>query len=86
MVRTSPANQWLALERLPRSVRDALNDAIYPWAPYPLWRRWNAGVASAKDLVTVIELGDRAATERLAMRAKPKRASHSRPSPRPRSE
>lgn len=53
-------NQYLAFERLPRSVREALNDAAFSWAPYPIWRRWEAGkYKDAKTLIKEIKRWDR---------------------------
>ena len=58
----SKDNQWKAFERLPRSVRDALNGAARPWSPYPIWRRWEAGqYKDAKALVKQIRTWDRRA-------------------------
>lgn len=39
----SQEKQWQAFERLPRSVRDVLNDAACKWAPWPIWLEWNSG-------------------------------------------
>lgn len=53
-------NQYLAFERLPRSVRDTLNSAAFSWAPYPIWRAWEAGeYKSAKELIKAIRKWDR---------------------------
>jgi uncharacterized protein DUF6525 len=52
-------SQWCAFEKLPRSVRDALNTAHYPWAPYPIWRRWEKGEwKTAQALVHNIKAWD----------------------------
>ena len=62
-------NQYLAFERLPRSVRDALNEAAFSWAPYPIWRSWNAGeYKSSRDLVKEIKRWDRDCSRRDAKR------------------
>lgn len=56
----SQENQWKAFERLPRSVRAALNEAKYSWAPYPIWRRWEGGhYGTAEELVREIRRWDR---------------------------
>jgi len=78
----SKANQWKAFERLPRSVRDALNQAVRPWAPYPLWRRCNAGhFRDARQLIKLIKAWDRKAIgkARRALNSKPKIATRRRP-------
>jgi len=56
----SKEKQWEAFHRLPRSVRDALNDAVLPYAPYRIWRNWERGrYKNAKELVRVIKRWDR---------------------------
>jgi uncharacterized protein DUF6525 len=61
----SHESQWRAFERLPRSVRDALNEAAFAWAPYPIWRSWEAGrFKDAKALVKEIRRWDRQAIAR----------------------
>jgi Family of unknown function (DUF6525) len=54
----SKDNQWKAYERLPPSVRRALQDAAFDWASYPIWRRWNAGKVSTPELVKAIAKWD----------------------------
>jgi hypothetical protein len=40
----SKDKQMEAFDRLPRSIRVALANAAFAWAPYPLWRRYeNSG-------------------------------------------
>jgi hypothetical protein len=64
-------NQWKAFDRLPRSVRNALNEAVCDWAPYPIWRWWNAGkFKSANELVMLIKKWDRDEIKRSEARLK----------------
>jgi hypothetical protein len=61
----SKDKQWAAFEKLPRTVRDALNEAARPWAPYTIWRRWEAGkYKSAAALVKEIQRWDRDAVKK----------------------
>ena len=64
----SKDKQWAAFERLPRRVRDALNQAVEPWAPYPIWRWWEAGKWSADELVALIKRWDRELTKKAEAR------------------
>jgi hypothetical protein len=44
----SKDKQMEAFDRLPRSIRVALANAAFAWAPYPLWRRYeNMGRAAS---------------------------------------
>lgn len=61
----SVENQWKAFERLPKSVRDALNEAAFSWAPYTIWRRWNRGqYRTAEEIVAAIKSWDQACHDR----------------------
>ena len=65
----SKDKQWLAYERLPRSVRLALQEAAYSWAPYTIWRRWEGGhYSTAQALVKDIQQWDRDTHKRDAKR------------------
>jgi Family of unknown function (DUF6525) len=55
----SEDSQWRAYERLPPSVRLALQEAAFDWAAYPIWRAFEAGrYKSAKELVRKIKEWD----------------------------
>ena len=54
----SKDKQWLAYERLPPSVRAALQQAAFEWAPYPIWRWFEGGRYTAKELVRKIKQWD----------------------------
>lgn len=55
-----PKNQWKAFDELPRTVREALANAAFDWAAYPVWRWWNSGqYKSAKDLAKQIAVWDK---------------------------
>ena len=54
----SKENQWKAYERLPPSVRAALQQSTFDWASYPIWRWFEAGEYSAKELVERIAKWD----------------------------
>lgn len=43
--------QFAAYDRLPRSVRAALAGALFDWAAYPIWQRFERGSVTAKQLV-----------------------------------
>ena len=51
-------SQWKAYERLPPSVRKALQEAAFDWAAYPIWRRFETGKVSSKELVKAIAQWD----------------------------
>ena len=55
----STERQMKAFDRLPRSVRAALANAAFAWAPYPIWRWFEAGRYTAKELVKQIDRWDR---------------------------
>jgi hypothetical protein len=51
--------QMDAYDALPRSVREALANAAFAWAPYPVHTRFQRGQRSAKELVKDIHRWDR---------------------------
>lgn len=55
----SNENQWRAYDRLPPSIRKALQESAFDWAPYPIWRRFEAGENTAKEYVKKIAEWDR---------------------------
>jgi hypothetical protein len=57
--RASKANQWAAYDRLPPSVRAALQNAAFDWAAYPIHRDFERGVRTAKETVKAIREWDR---------------------------
>jgi hypothetical protein len=58
--RASKANQWAAYDRLPPSVRAALQNAAFDWAPYPIHRAFENGQRTAKETVKAIASWDAA--------------------------
>jgi Family of unknown function (DUF6525) len=50
--------QWKAYDRLPPSVRAALQQAAFDWASYPVWRRFESGKVSSKELTKAIAKWD----------------------------
>jgi uncharacterized protein DUF6525 len=52
-------NQMAAFDRLPRSVREALANAAFDWAAYPIRSRFESGRMSAKAIVQAIGQWDR---------------------------
>ena len=55
----SKDKQWAAFEALPKSAREALANAAFDWAPYPINRDWQAGRwKTAKALCTTIAQWD----------------------------
>ena len=55
----SKAKQMEAYDRLPASVRAALANAAFDWAPYPIRRWFEAGRFSAKEIVKKVAKWDR---------------------------
>ena len=51
--------QMDAYDALPRSVREALANAAFAWAPYPINKRFQSGRRSAKELVKDVHRWDR---------------------------
>jgi hypothetical protein len=56
--RASKASQWAAYDRLPPSVRAALQNAAFDWAPYPIYRAFERGQRTAKETVRAIAQWD----------------------------
>lgn len=56
--RASRQNNMKAYDALPRSVRQALQDAAFDWAPYSIKRNFERGAWSAKELVKQIATWD----------------------------
>lgn len=54
----SRENQMKAYDRLPRSVRSALQNASFDWAAYPIRRWFEGGRYTAKELVRLIQKWD----------------------------
>jgi len=51
--------QMAAYDALPRSVREALANAAFDWAPFPVNKRFQRGQRSAKELCKDITRWDR---------------------------
>jgi hypothetical protein len=62
--RASKASQWAAYDRLPPSVRAALQNAAFDWAPYPIHRAFERGLRTAKETVRAIGKWDAAQIRR----------------------
>jgi hypothetical protein len=62
--RASKANQWQAYDRLPPSVRAALQNSTFDWAPYPIHRAFENGQRTAKETVRAIAKWDAAQIKR----------------------
>jgi hypothetical protein len=56
--------QMRAYDQLPPSVRAALQQAVFDWAPYPIRRRFEAGRVTAKELVRQVRQWDRDALKK----------------------
>ena len=55
----SKDKQWSAFDQLPRTIREALAEAAFDWAAYPILRWWNSGrYKTAKDLAKRIKQWD----------------------------
>lgn len=54
----SKKSQWKAYERLPPSVRAALQQSAFDWASYPIWQRFERGEISSNNLVREIARWD----------------------------
>jgi hypothetical protein len=53
------AQQMDAYDALPRSVREALANAAFAWAPFPVNKRFQRGQRTARELVKDIHRWDR---------------------------
>ena len=54
----SLGKQMAAYDALPASICEALANAAYPYAPYPIWLRFKRGNGSARFWVTLISHWD----------------------------
>ena len=57
--RTTKANMMRAYDKLPRSVRHALANAVFDYVPQPLLTRWRRDGWKAETLVKLIAGWDR---------------------------
>jgi len=57
---STPENAMRAFDKLPRTVRNALANAIFDWASQPFLTQWRRGT-SPKKLVALIREWDREA-------------------------
>jgi hypothetical protein len=54
----SREKQFAAYDRLPRSVRAALANAAFDWAPFPIRHHFERGRYTAKRLVELVAIWD----------------------------
>jgi hypothetical protein len=55
----SREKQMAAYDQLPCSIREALANAAFDWAAYPIRRRFERGQRRAKEYVAIIRKWDR---------------------------
>src|SRR4051812_6495173 len=54
----SKKTQMAAYDSLPRSIREALANAVFSWAPYPIKRSFERGKRTAKEWTKLIARWD----------------------------
>lgn len=55
----SREKQMRAYDALPRSIRNALANAVFSWAPFPIQKRFERGEFSANTWCALISMWDR---------------------------
>lgn len=69
----SNESQMAAFDKLPASAREAFRDALFNWATYPVWRRWERGeYKTGKELAKAVRSWDAKQLKREAARRKSK--------------
>jgi hypothetical protein len=64
----SEDKQMAAFDALPKSIREALANAAFDWAPYPVKLRFERGTKSSKEWIKIIAKWDRDQTTKDAKR------------------